>query len=82
MATALSPTVGDGNTALQIKGQVRGTHEGASILERQCLALTGPDIGGGVGGAPGVCAPQERALQGRGRPCVHHLIQLWSGEYA
>ena len=40
-------------------------------------------FGQGVGeGAPGVCAPQERGLQGRGRPCVHHLIQVWSGEYA
>ena len=59
MATALSPTGGEGSTALQIKGQVRATHEGASILERQCLGLTGPDIGGGGGRSWCMCTARE-----------------------
>ena len=71
MATALSPTGGEGSTALQVKDQVHATHEGASFLERLCLGLTGPDIGLGWVGEHSwcMCTPREGFVEKRKALC-------------
>lgn len=78
MATALSPTRGEGSTALQVKDQVRATHEGASFLERQCLGLTGPDIGSGWGGGHSwcLCTLREGFVEKRKALCTSFNTSL------